>query len=94
MGIITYQLEETDPSYLLSPSIPTGLRKQKALQRVWKGTSSVLCLMLLIVLLLPSGFLAEILTRVKKTATNTAILNLLALNGFLLSRWLPSLPLL
>lgn len=66
MGIITYQLEETDPSYFLSPSIPTGLRKQKALQRVWKGTSSVLCLMLLIVLLLPSGFLAEILTRVKK----------------------------
>lgn len=66
MGIITYQLEETDPSYTLSPSIPTGLRKQKALQRVWKGTSSVLCLMLLIVLLLPSGFLAEILTRVKK----------------------------
>lgn len=82
--IITHQLEETGLSYSLSPSIPTGLKKQKALQHVWKGTSSVFCLMLLRVLLLPSGFYAEILTRVEKLLS--VILNLSVLNGFLLKQ--------
>lgn len=42
------------------------------------------CLMLLRVLLLPSGFYAEILTRVEKLLS--VILNLSVLNGFLLKQ--------